>query len=142
MLTGEYHIRRADLVYDSGISLNPATDIGQVEGAYVQGMGWLTMEEVLYTKEGRLLTHGPSTYKIPAVGDVPVDFRVSLLERAPQPGVIHGSKAVGEPPFMLAISVLTALRHAIGSLRPGEVKLSIPATPEAVLRGVEDQRRA
>ena len=88
------------------------------------------MEEVLFDTSGRLLTKGPSTYKIPAAGDAPADFRVDLLDKAPQPGVIHGSKAVGEPPFMLAISAITAIRHAVG----GDVE--IPATPEAVLRAV------
>ena len=127
-LTGEYRTLRADILHDVGDSIVPAIDRGQVEGGYVQGLGWLTMEEVLFTDAGRLITSGPSTYKIPAAGDAPLDFRVALLDKAPQPGVIHGSKAVGEPPFMLAISVITAMRHALG----GDV--SVPATPEAVLR--------
>jgi xanthine dehydrogenase molybdopterin binding subunit len=138
-LTGEYRVRRVDILHDVGDSILPGVDVGQVEGAFVQGMGWLTMEEVLFD-QGRLLTHGPSTYKIPAVGDVPLDLRVKLLDRATQPGVIQGSKAVGEPPFMLAISVVAALRHAISTWGPGPVELALPATPEAVLRAIEAQR--
>jgi xanthine dehydrogenase large subunit len=141
-LTGEHRVRRVDILHDVGASLVPSIDIGQVEGGYVQGLGWLTMEEVLFAPDGRGLTTGPSTYKIPAVGDVPVDFHVKLLERAPQPGVIHGSKAVGEPPLMLAISAVTALRHAISAFGPPgyEVDLAPPCTPEAILRAIEIQR--
>ncbi|MDP6946118.1 MAG: molybdopterin-dependent oxidoreductase, partial [Myxococcota bacterium] len=141
-LTGEHRVLRADILHDVGASLVPTIDRGQVEGAYIQGLGWLTCEEVLYGDDGRLLTPGPSTYKIPAIGDTPLDFRVDLLARAPQPGVIHGSKAVGEPPFMLAISAVTALRHAIGAFGPSgrEVALAPPCTPEAILRAVEAQR--
>ena len=140
-LTGEHRLRRVDLLHDVGASLVPSIDRGQVEGGFVQGLGWLTMEEVLY-RDGVLLTHGPSTYKIPAMGDVPLDFRTELLQKAPQEGVVGGSKAVGEPPFMLAISAVTALRHAITAFgEPGaEVALTLPATPEAVLRAVVDQQ--
>ena len=141
-LTGEYRLRRADILHDVGRSLLPTIDLGQVEGAYVQGVGWLTCEELLFDERGHLRTPGPSTYKIPALGDAPLDFRVQLLERAAQEGVIHGSKAVGEPPFMLGISAISALRHAIGSFAPAPriVELRLPATPEAVLRAIEDQR--
>ena len=139
-LTGEHRVRRVDILHDVGDSLVPTIDVGQVEGGFVQGMGWLTAEEVLFDGEGRCLTHGPSTYKIPAVGDVPLEFHTALLQKAPRPGVVHGSKAVGEPPFMLAISVVNALRHAIASFGPGEVELSLPATGEAILRAVEAQR--
>jgi xanthine dehydrogenase large subunit len=137
-LTGEHRVVRVDILHDVGRSIIPNIDRGQVEGGYVQGLGWLTCEEVIYADDGRLLTPGPSTYKIPAFGDAPLDFRVDLLERAPQEGVVHGSKAVGEPPFMLAISAWTALRHAIGSFGDGprEVVLGAPATPEAILRAV------
>jgi xanthine dehydrogenase large subunit len=137
-LTGEHRLLRVDILHDVGTSLTPDIDRGQVEGAYVQGLGWLTMEEILHAPDGRLITSGPSTYKIPAIGDVPTDLRVALLERAPQPQVVHGSKAVGEPPFMLAISAWTALRHAIGSVGPAgrEVELAVPATPEAILRAL------
>jgi xanthine dehydrogenase large subunit len=141
-ITGEHRVIRADILHDAGTSLVPSIDIGQVEGAFAQGLGWLTMEEVLFSDTGEPLTTGPSTYKIPAVGDMPLDLRVSLLERSPQPGVIHGSKAVGEPPFMLAIAVLSALRHAISSFVDGthEVKLDPPCTPEALLRSIEELR--
>lgn len=139
-LTGEHRMRRVDILHDVGSSLLPTIDRGQVEGGFVQGVGWLTCEEVLTTDDGHPVTLGPSTYKIPAIGDVPLDFRVDLLPRAEQPGVIHGSKAVGEPPFMLCIGVVTALRHAIGAFGAGEVQLRMPATPEAILRAVEDQR--
>jgi xanthine dehydrogenase large subunit len=141
-LTGEHRMLRADILHDVGDSLVPTIDRGQVEGGFVQGVGWLTCEEVLVTPDGHPVTLGPSTYKIPAIGDVPVDFRVELLQGAPQPGVIGGSKAVGEPPFMLAIGVITALRHAIGGFGAGEVELALPATPEAILRAVERQRGA
>jgi len=142
-LTGEFRVIRVDILHDVGSSLVPSIDLGQVEGGYVQGLGWLTSEEVIHAPDGALLTHGPSTYKIPSVGDVPEDFRVSLLEKAPQPGVIHGSKAVGEPPLMLAISVVTALRHAVimmGTETTREVRLCPPCTPERVLRAIEEQR--
>ncbi len=139
--TGGYRLRRVDILHDVGNSLVPTIDRGQVEGAFVQGFGWLTMEEALFDDGGRPITLGPSTYKVPALGDVPEDFRVTLLDRADQPGVVGGSKAVGEPPFMLAIGALTALRHAIGSFGPRRpVPLAIPATPEAVLRAIHAVR--
>jgi xanthine dehydrogenase large subunit len=142
-LTGEHRVRRVDILHDVGDSLVPTIDRGQVEGGFIQGLGWLTCEEVLTDAKGRLVTHSPDTYKIPAVGDAPEDFRVALLERAPQQGVIHGSKAVGEPPFMLALGVVTALRHAIAGFGPPrtEVRLASPATPEAILRAVEAARQ-
>jgi xanthine dehydrogenase large subunit len=141
--TGEYRVKRVDIIHDVGDSLVPSIDVGQVEGGFIQGLGWLSMEEVLFDATGRSITVGPSTYKIPAMGDTPMDFRVALLERAKQPGVIHGSKAVGEPPLMLAIGVLTALRHAIASCGAAntEVSLEPPCTPEAVLRAVLRQRQ-
>lgn len=143
-LTGEHRLLRVDILHDAGKSLVPTIDRGQVEGGFVQGLGWLTCEEVLWDRSGKLLTHGPSTYKIPAVGDLPPDdhFRVELLSRADQESVVHGSKAVGEPPFMLAIGVVTALRQAIATWgSPGrEVALALPATPEAILRAIEDLR--
>ncbi|MCH9680750.1 MAG: molybdopterin-dependent oxidoreductase, partial [Deltaproteobacteria bacterium] len=140
-LTGEHRMVRADILHDVGHSLVPTIDRGQVEGGFVQGVGWLTCEEVLTHDDGTPITVGPSTYKIPAIGDVPVDMRVELLPRAEQPGVIHGSKAVGEPPLMLGIGAVTALRHAIGGFGSGEVELSLPATPEAILRAVVAQRQ-
>jgi xanthine dehydrogenase large subunit len=110
----------------------------------MQGYGWLTCEEVLFNPKGRLVTHSPDTYKIPAMGEAPEDFRVALLQRAPQDNTIHGSKAVGEPPFILAIGAVTALRHAVAAFGPArtQVQLASPATPEAILRAVEAARGA
>jgi xanthine dehydrogenase large subunit len=141
-LTGEHRVRRVDILHDVGSSLVPTIDKGQVEGGFIQGVGWLTCEEVLIDVKGRLLTHSPDTYKIPALGDTPEDFRVALLERAPQDNTIHGSKAVGEPPFMLAIGAVTALRHAVSAFGPPrtEVQRASPATPEAILHAVEAAR--
>ena len=136
-LTGEHRIRRVDILHDVGDSLSPAIDVGQVEGGFVQGYGWLTMEEVLHRPDGSVLTKGPSTYKIPSVGDVPREMRVDLLEDARQPGVIGGSKAVGEPPLILGIGVVSAIRHAIGAFEGGRPEeLRLPAHPENVLRAV------
>ncbi len=141
-LTGEHRLRRVDILHDVGASLVPTIDRGQVEGGFIQGVGWLTCEEVLFDAKGYLLTHSPDTYKIPAFGDAPLDFRVSLLENAAQPDVIHGSKAVGEPPLMLALSVVSALRHAVSAFgRPGaHVDLKMPCTPEALLAAVDGVR--
>jgi xanthine dehydrogenase large subunit len=146
-LTGESTLRRVDVLHDVGESLNPHIDRGQIEGGFVQGAGWLTCEEVLWDAAGRLLTHAPSTYKIPTIADVPVDFRVTLLPRAPQPGVVYGSKAVGEPPLMAAISVREAIRDAVAAFgapagATGGVVLDTPATPEAILRAVESLQAA
>jgi xanthine dehydrogenase large subunit len=137
-LTGEMRIDRVDVLHDVGTSLNPAIDIGQIEGGFVQGMGWLTTEELLYDASGRLTTHAPSTYKIPTAGDVPEDFRVALWDsKGNKEPTIYRSKAVGEPPLMLAISVFSAITHAVASLRPGRVpRLDVPATPEAIARAV------
>jgi xanthine dehydrogenase large subunit len=134
--TGEHRVRRVDIVHDVGNSLIPSIDLGQIEGAFVQGMGWLTTEQVLTDDTGRLVTVGPSTYKIPSSGDAPIDFRVALDRPDPQEGVVGGSKAVGEPPFLLAISVHHALRHAVAGFGPGEATLAMPATHEALLRAV------
>ncbi|MFT4623488.1 MAG: xanthine dehydrogenase large subunit [Myxococcota bacterium] len=141
-LTGEHRVRRMDILHDVGDPLVPSIDIGQVEGAFVQGVGWLTCEDVLYDDAGRLITHGPSTYKIPAVGDVPLDMRVALLDRAPNDRVVGGSKAVGEPPFMLGLSVITALRAAVAEFGSGPVQLALPATPENLLRAIVDTQDA
>lgn len=143
-LTGEYRLLRTDILHDVGASLNPAIDIGQVEGGFVQGLGWLTMEELVWNDAGKLLTAGPSTYKIPAVSDVPPDLRVRLVEnrKNPEATVFH-SKAVGEPPFMLGISVWCALQDAVASVADYRFHpaLDAPATPERVLWGVERMRR-
>ena len=140
-LTGENRVLRTDILHDVGRSLNPAIDIGQIEGGFVQGMGWLTTEELVFSKEGHLLTHAPSTYKIPVASDVPADFRVALYPNTNREETIYRSKAVGEPPIMLANSVFCALADAIHSLDPSKpVPLHAPATPEAILRACEALR--
>jgi len=142
-LTGESRVLRADILQDCGNSLNPAIDLGQIEGAFVQGQGWLTSEELVWNDKGQLLTHGPSTYKIPGSRDVPPVFNVHILEDAPNrvPTVFH-SKAVGEPPLMLAISVWLAIRDAVSRISDHRLlpNLDAPATPEAILTAVEDIR--
>jgi xanthine dehydrogenase large subunit len=140
-LTGENRVTRVDILHDVGRSLNPAIDIGQIEGGFVQGMGWLTTEELVFDAEGRLRTHAPSTYKIPVASDVPADFRVALFPNSNREDTIYRSKAVGEPPLMLANSVFCALADAIHALDPSRpVPLHAPATPEAVLRACEALR--
>ncbi|MBP2197776.1 xanthine dehydrogenase molybdopterin binding subunit [Pantoea cypripedii] len=138
--TGEYRLLRADILHDVGASLNPAIDIGQVEGGFVQGMGWLTCEELVWNDQGKLLTDGPASYKIPAISDVPADLRVTLVEnrKNPQQTVFH-SKAVGEPPFMLGIAVWCALQDAVASVADyrHHPLLDAPATPERVFWGVQ-----
>lgn len=140
-LTGEWKPLRTDILHDVGSSLNPAIDIGQIEGGFIQGMGWLTLEELVWDKEGRLLTHAPSTYKIPTGRDLPKDFRINLVTDMPneQPTVFR-SKAVGEPPLMLAFSVWLALRDAVASLGPKGYMPSLhaPATQERILWAVRD----
>jgi len=134
LLTGENRLLRADILHDCGKSLNPAIDLGQIEGGFIQGVGWLTTEELHWNAEGVLKTHAPSTYKIPTIGDTPVDFRVNILESAEnQKDTIYRSKAVGEPPLMLALSTFFALRDAIATSNNTHPPLSAPATPEAVL---------
>ena len=136
-LTGEYKCLRCDILHDVGQSINPAIDTGQIEGGYVQGLGWLTAEELKWDESGRLLTDGPATYKIPAIADAPIEFNVALLQNAPnEEATVFRSKAVGEPPLMLAISAFSALRDAIGSIADYKIfpKLNSPATPEEILR--------
>ena len=134
--TGMKRIRRVDILHDVGESLNPEVDRGQVEGAFVQGAGWLTCEELKWTDEGRLTSHSASTYPIPAMGDAPADLRIRLLSDAAQPGVVHGSKAVGEPPFMLGISVREAIKDAIAAFGgEGPVDLACPRHPRGDPRG-------
>jgi xanthine dehydrogenase large subunit len=137
--TGEMRVDRIDILHDVGKSLNPAIDIGQIEGAFVQGMGWLTTEELVFDDKGRLRTHAPSTYKIPCASDVPADFRVKLYEsKGNHEDTIFRSKAVGEPPLMLGISVWAAVFDAIASLKPGRAPpLDAPATPENIMRAVK-----
>ena len=135
-LTGENRILRTDILHDCGASLNPALDIGQIEGGYVQGAGWLTMEELVWDDKGRLRTHAPSTYKIPACSDRPRVFNVALWNGENREDTIYRSKAVGEPPLMLGISVFLALSDAVAACGPGYPHLDAPATPEAILRAV------
>ncbi|WP_411826705.1 xanthine dehydrogenase molybdopterin binding subunit [Luteolibacter sp. AS25] len=136
--TGSHHIRRVDVLHDVGDSLNAAIDRGQIEGGFVQGAGWLTSEELKWSAEGRLLTHSASTYAIPSFSDAPLDFRVDLLKNATQKGTIHGSKAVGEPPLMLAISVREALRDAVHAF-DGNQNLPSPLTPEVLKLAIGPQ---
>ena len=138
-LTGEWKLVRADLLHDAGHSINPAIDIGQVEGAFIQGMGWLTTEELWWNKDGKLMTSAPSTYKIPAVNDCPADFRVRLFKNANHEDTILRSKAVGEPPLLLSFSVFFAIRDAVASVADYRLNppLNAPATAEEILKAVE-----
>ena len=144
-LTGEHRVLRVDILHDCGKSLNPAIDMGQIEGGFIQGVGWLTSEELWWNADGELKTHAPSTYKIPTCSDLPVDFRVRMLESAAnREETIHRSKAVGEPPLMLSLSVFHAIRDAVASVGGNNTipRLQAPATPEAVLDAVLQQRSA
>jgi xanthine dehydrogenase large subunit len=144
ILTGEWKLLRADLLHDAGTSINPAIDIGQVEGGFIQGMGWLTTEELWWNSDGALLTHAPSTYKIPAVNDCPADLRTALYRNANVEDTIFRSKAVGEPPLLLPFSVFFAIRDAIASLADYRINppLDAPATGEAILRAADAVRDA
>lgn len=136
--TGEYRVLRTDILHDVGESLSPLVDRGQVEGGFIQGLGWLTLEELVWDSQGRLMTNGASTYKLPAWSELPQEFHVDFLTRAAEPGVVFGSKAVGEPPLMLAISAREALRDAIAAFESGGVvALDSPATPERVFWAVK-----
>jgi xanthine dehydrogenase large subunit len=139
-LTGESRMLKVDILHDVGRSINPAIDIGQIEGGFVQGMGWLTTEQLVWNDKGALTTHAPSTYKIPTAGDVPEHFKVDLWHEPNPEDNVFGSKAVGEPPFMLAISVYEALRDAIAQARDDGkiVQLTAPATAENVLRSLQN----
>jgi xanthine dehydrogenase molybdopterin binding subunit/xanthine dehydrogenase small subunit len=136
--TGMTHLRRVDILHDVGDAINAGVTLGQVEGGFVQGAGWLTNEELVWDSEGRLLTHSPDTYKIPAIGDTPDIFNVAFLSDARQHDVVHGSKAVGEPPLMLAISVREAIRDAVAAFGKagGQVPLASPATCEAIFNAI------
>lgn len=139
-LTGENRILRADILHDVGKSLNPALDIGQIEGAYVQGAGWLTTEELVWGDAGRLRTHAPSTYKIPACSDRPKIFNVALFDGENAEDTIYRSKAVGEPPFMLGISAFMALSDAVAACGEAYPAMDAPATAERLLRSVDKQK--
>jgi xanthine dehydrogenase large subunit len=147
--TGAYRIRRTDIVHDAGDSLSPLIDIGQVEGGFVQGLGWLTLEELQWDTgdgpaRGRLLTQAASTYKLPSFSEMPEEFNVALFDDAREDGAIYGSKAVGEPPLMLALSVREALRQAIAAFGPADrpVVLANQTTPEAVFWAVKEAQDA
>jgi xanthine dehydrogenase large subunit len=137
-LTGEMRLDRVDILQDCGTSLNPEIDRGQIEGGFIQGLGWLTMEEIVHDESGRILTDALASYKIPLATTVPADFHVQLFTGRPNREItLHGAKAVGEPPLMLALSVFSAVTQAIAALKPGAVPaLDVPATPEAVMRAV------
>ena len=144
-LTGEYRLTRVDILHDCGKSLNPAIDMGQIEGGFIQGVGWLTSEELWWDENGELKTHAPSTYKIPTCSDVPAQFNVQIMEsQANREETIYRSKAVGEPPLMLSLSVFHAIRDAVASVSDYQLLpvLHAPATPEAVLDAVNAQRQA
>jgi xanthine dehydrogenase large subunit len=136
-------VLRADILHDVGRSLNPAIDLGQIEGGYIQGMGWLTTEELVFDDAGRLLTHAPSTYKIPTCGDRPKVINIALWDGENRAPTIHRSKAVGEPPLMLAISAFCAIGRAVGAVAGHRLspRLDAPATPERILFAVEDLKR-
>ncbi len=142
-LTGEHKVVAVDILHDVGHSLNPAIDLGQIEGGFIQGMGWLTTEELVYDARGRLLTHAPSTYKIPTANDRPAHMEIAIWEKGRNvEATVHRSKAVGEPPLMLAISVFSALTQAVAAAAPGKglPKLDAPATPERILAAIDDLR--
>jgi len=142
-LTGEHRVVAVDILHDVGRSLNPAIDLGQIEGGFIQGMGWLTTEELVFDDRGRLLTHAPSTYKIPTAGDRPPHMHIRIWDRGEnEEETIHRSKAVGEPPLMLAISVFSALTQAVAAAAPGKglPRLDAPATPERILAAIEELR--
>ena len=141
-LSGEFKLLRADLLHDAGNPINPAIDLGQVEGAYIQGMGWLTSEELVWDANGRLTTHAPSTYKIPTITDCPDKFYTELFKNHNVEDTILRSKATGEPPLLLPFSVFFAIRDAIASVGQNKLNppLRAPATPEAILDAVSAVR--
>jgi xanthine dehydrogenase large subunit len=141
-LTGDYRILRVDLLEDAGDSIAPLIDRGQIEGGFIQGLGWLTIEELLWDKEGRLSTSSASTYKLPSWSELPDVFNIDFLQRATEPDVVFGSKAVGEPPLMLAISAREAIRDAIAAFGTGgPVIIDSPATPERVFFAIQNVRK-
>lgn len=142
-LTGHHTILRTDILHDVGDSLNPQIDLGQVEGGYIQGNGWVTTEEIKWDDKGNLLTHSPDTYKIPSVQDIPKDFRVHLLQNVPNPDTIRRSKAVAEPPFMLALSTWLAIKDAVSAVanHAFEPSFSLPATNEVIVLATEDLKK-
>jgi len=140
--TGDMWLLRTDIVEDAGTSVSPIVDRGQIEGGFIQGAGWMTIEELLWDEQGRVATAGASTYKLPSWSEVPPVFHVNFLERAAEPGVVFGSKAVGEPPLMLAISVRHAILDAVAAFgKGGHVQIAVPATPERVFFAVRRARK-
>ena len=141
-LTGYANVLRTDILHDVGKSLNEQIDFGQIEGGFVQGLGWVTTEDLKYDKDGNLLNHSPDTYKIPTIQDIPKDFKVDILKNVPNPNTIKQSKAVGEPPFMLAISVWLAIKDAISAVGDHKIEpeFSLPATNEVILNSIEKIR--
>jgi xanthine dehydrogenase molybdopterin-binding subunit B len=139
ILTGRHTIERTDILHDVGDSLNPGIDLGQVEGGYIQGVGWCTTEEIKWDEKGNLMTHSPDTYKIPTVQDIPKDFRVALLQGVPNPNTIRKSKAVAEPPLMLALSTWLAIKDAISAIADHQLEpeFSLPATNEVIVMSVQ-----
>src|SRR5262249_27710118 len=141
--TGDCRLLRVDILEDVGSSVSPLIDRGQIEGGFLQGVGWLTIEELLWDAQGRLATAGASTYKLPSWSEVPDVFHVDFLERAADPAVVSGSRGSGEPPLMLAISVREAIRDAIAAFgNGGPVKLPSPATPEKIFFAIRAARTA
>jgi len=138
--TGQYRVLRADLLEDVGESISPLVDRGQIEGGFIQGVGWLTLEELVWDAEGRLATNGASTYKLPSWSEMPPEFHVDFLTRAAEPGVVCGSKAVGEPPLMMALSVREAIRDVVASFGPGVVELDSLCTLERVFFAIQRTR--
>ncbi|MEO8168794.1 MAG: molybdopterin cofactor-binding domain-containing protein, partial [bacterium] len=143
VLTGHHTILRADILHDVGDSLNPQIDLGQVEGGYIQGNGWVTTEEIKWDEKGNLMTHSPDTYKIPSVQDIPKDFRTNLLQNVPQPNTIRKSKAVAEPPLMLSLSTWLAIKDAISAVADHQIEpdFSLPATNEVIVLAVEELKK-
>lgn len=147
VLTGDWTAERADVVMDIGCPINPAIDIGQIEGAFVQGMGWSCLEEVKWGDDahgwvprGKIITDGPGNYKLPTATDIPVEFNVEVLEDCPNPAAIHSSRAVGEPPLFLGAAVFFAIRDAVRAANDGEgVHLDAPATPERIRIACRDE---
>ncbi len=141
-LTGYTRVLRTDILHDVGKSLNKGIDKGQIEGGFIQGLGWVTTEDLKYDEKGNLLNHSPDTYKIPTIQDLPKDFRVDFLKNVPNPNTIKQSKAVGEPPFMLALSVWLAIKDAISAVGDHKIEpeFSLPATNEVILKSIEKIR--
>jgi xanthine dehydrogenase large subunit len=142
-LTGFFKPLRTDILHDVGDSINPGIDKGQIEGAYIQGLGWCTTEEVKWNDKGHLLNHSPDTYKIPSVQDIPEDFRVEIMQGIPNPKAIRKSKAVGEPPFMHAFATWLAIKDAISSVanHQHEPQFKLPATNEVILLSIEELKK-